>query len=248
MTRFFARVSRLGSAAFAAMLLLVAVPAAADPMEEARRAVNRGDYEAAIKLWLPLAEGGNVDAQIELGDLYTWGARGFAKNEPEGFKWWLRAAERGAPLAQVRIGYSYEMGRGTAQNYAEAVRWYRKAAEEHDDRDAQHSLGSLYARGLGVAQNFGEAAKWYRRSADQWFWEAKFDLGLLYAEGKGVPRDLVQALMWFILARHSAGIDDDRQAKIRKEYDAVAKQMSRADIARAEGLAARFPPYSVPRR
>jgi uncharacterized protein len=230
------------------MALFFAAPAAANPMEEARRAASRGDYATAIKLWLPLAEAGNIDAQMELGSLYSWGARDFAKNEAEGFKWWLKAAEKGNPHAQLRIGYGYEIGRGVARDYAAAARWYRKAADDHDDRDAQHSLGGLYARGLGVAQDYAEAAKWYRRSAAQWLWEAKFDLGELYAAGKGVPRDLVQAYMWFTLAAGSAGTEEDRQSKIRHAREAVAKQMSAGDIRKAEYLAARFPPYSGPSR
>jgi hypothetical protein len=99
-----------------------------------------------------------------------------------------------------------------------------------------------------VPQDYAEAAKWYRRSSDQWFWEAQFALAALYAEGKGVPRDLVQAYTLFTVAAVSAGIEEERQSKIRNARGAVAKQMSPAEIRRAEELAARFPPYSGRRR
>ena len=40
-------------------------------------------------------------------------------------KWWRRAADRGNPSAQIKLGHVYEGGRGgTPIDYTEAYKWY----------------------------------------------------------------------------------------------------------------------------
>jgi uncharacterized protein len=46
----------------------------AGPLEDGQAAYNRGDYATALKLFRPLAEQGNADAQNNLGWLYERGA------------------------------------------------------------------------------------------------------------------------------------------------------------------------------
>lgn len=36
-------------------------------------AVKRGDYQNALKIWLPLANSGVMEAQFNLGHMYRWG-------------------------------------------------------------------------------------------------------------------------------------------------------------------------------
>ena len=65
------------------MSLSLAVPVVAGPMEDARDAYIRKDYATALRLWLPLAEQGDAQAQSNLGSLY-YGGRGRAAGLREG--------------------------------------------------------------------------------------------------------------------------------------------------------------------
>ena len=71
----------------------------------------------------------------------------------------FRAAERGDPRAQTRIGFMYETGHGLPQDYMLAVAWYQRAAEQGYPR-GQHLLGMMYQKGQGVAEDYVTAHKW----------------------------------------------------------------------------------------
>ena len=71
-------------AAFAAIVLLLslAAPVAAGPLEDAAAAYSRGDYATALRLLRPLADQGDAVAQNYLGVMYSrwpWGAAGLRR-------------------------------------------------------------------------------------------------------------------------------------------------------------------------
>ncbi|MDP6526635.1 MAG: tetratricopeptide repeat protein, partial [Kiritimatiellia bacterium] len=68
--------------------------------------------------------------------------------------------------AQLKLGLTYSLGHGVAQDYAQALKWYRKAAEQ-GLAGAQYFLGASYYRGQGVAQDYAQALKWYNLAAAQ---------------------------------------------------------------------------------
>jgi hypothetical protein len=129
----------------------------------------------------------------------------------------------------------YSQGRGVTQNKSEAVRWYRKAAEQGYDM-AQCNLGLMYARGEGVAQDCAEAVKWFQKAAEQGYVKAQHNLGVAHQKGDGVPVDLQSAYMWF----HLAAAQGDSDAK--SQIDALTRQMTPAQIAEAQRLAAEWKP------
>ncbi len=51
-------------------IMALAVPANAGPLEDGLAAYESKDYATALKLWRPLAEQGNADAQNNLGFMY----------------------------------------------------------------------------------------------------------------------------------------------------------------------------------
>jgi TPR repeat protein len=55
--------------------LALAVPVAAGPFEDGLAAHARGDYAAAMRLWRPLADQGNANAQNNLGAMYARAAK-----------------------------------------------------------------------------------------------------------------------------------------------------------------------------
>jgi TPR repeat protein len=97
----------------------------------------------------------------------------------------LRAqAKAGNPIAQLRLGNEYFMGRFPEKNYTIAALWYRKAAQQGNS-SAQFNLALCYERGLGVEKNRFEAFQWYKKAAKKELKQAKFNLALCYA--KGIP-------------------------------------------------------------
>lgn len=144
-------------------------------------------------------------------------------------------ADQGNPYAQTALGEMYRDGKGVPQDNAKAQFWYRLAAAQ-DFPMAQSSLASLYLRGNGVSQDYTEALRWLRLAAAQGEANAQSKLGVMYAEGRAVIQDYVQAHMWFNLAA-ATGIKDAAAAR-----DGLAKEMTPAQIAEAQGLAREWRP------
>ena len=128
-------------------------------------AIVRRDFDSALTILKPLAEQGNVAAQINLGNLYMKGW-GVEQNYHLAQHWYLKAASRGERMAQTKLGILYYYGLGIAQDLAEAARWFQKAAES-GETSAQTILGSLYASGDGVTKNPALAFYWYTMAEEQ---------------------------------------------------------------------------------
>jgi len=82
----------------------------------------------------------------------------------------------------------------------------------------------------------GDALAHFRPLAEQGDNRSQYWLGIMYFEGKGVPKDLVRAYMWLSLAADAG----NRGARIGR--DGIADDMSAAEIAEAERLAASWQP------
>ena len=160
--------------------------------------------EMPIAALRELAEVGDLDAQIELGQRYQAGDGGVQQDYAEAVRWYRRSADQGHALGQAFLGFMYSKGGGVRQDYGEAVRWYRRSAEQGRAL-GQSNLGLMYSTGRGVRQDAAEAARWYRRSADQGHSLGQNNLGVLYRDGRGVSQDDAEAVRWF---RRSADQDE----------------------------------------
>jgi TPR repeat protein len=80
----------------ARVLTLSAVPVAADTWDGAEAAYERGDYETAARLFLPLAEQGDAAAQYNLGVMYGKG-QGVPRDDVLAYMWFNLAAAQGDP-------------------------------------------------------------------------------------------------------------------------------------------------------
>ncbi len=133
----------------------------ADPLSEAKRADTSGNYAEAAKLFKPLAEQGNAEAQYFLGVIYGNG-HGVPQDYKEAVKWYRLAAEQGDTRSQQQLGAIYSLGSMVPQvplDYQEAVKWYRLGAEQ-GDATAQSFLGLMYKIGHGVPQDYVLAHMW----------------------------------------------------------------------------------------
>ena len=103
------------------------ITAWAGDFEEGFAAAQKGDFATALRLWKPLAEQGNVDAQYNLGKMYRNGD-GVAQDYKTAVKWYTLAAEQGDADAQTNLGAMYDKGQGVAQDYVKAHMWFNIAA------------------------------------------------------------------------------------------------------------------------
>jgi uncharacterized protein len=196
-------------------------------------AVRRGDLARAIAIWSPLAEQGNVAAQLNIGIVYAEGKSDHA----EAAKWFQRAAAQNNVTAQLKLGMMYAGGTGVRRDYAEAIKWYRLAAAQNNG-DAQLNLGLLYAGGKGVKRDYVEAARWYRLAAKQHVPDAMFNLAEMYLDGDGVSKDALYAYMWshvsgFFLPRDPAAEARRRIALNRRLERAVSRDQTLRAMAMA---------------
>ena len=222
----------------ALLLWLSAMPGWAG-FEEGVRAYKSGDYPAAIREWLPLAQQGDARAQFLLGALYAQG-HGVPQDYSAAALWFRRAAEQGHVGAQYNLGVRYHEGRGVPRDPPQAAAWFQRAAQQGFAR-AQYNLGVLYANGDGVPRDISQAAQWFRRAAEQEEPKAQYNLGLLYAEGVGVRQDYSEAYVWFTLAAAGMPPGADHDQAIRNR-DIVATRLTPAQLGTAQARARDWQP------
>jgi TPR repeat protein len=210
--------------------------AVAGPVEDGTAAYSKGDYATALRLWKPLAEGGDASAQHNLALLYEDG-KGVPQDYAEAAWWYRMAAEQGLAASEMNLGRLYQLGRGVPQDYAEAAKWWRQAAEQGNAK-AQVGLGDRYGREMcrvmaeipastkesihrclieqGVPQDYVEAVKWYRKAAEQGDANGQVMLGLMYDLGRGVSLNPAEAVKWYTMAAEQG--DGAGQANLGLAY------------------------------
>jgi Calx-beta domain/Sel1 repeat len=149
-------------------LLLAALAAhaslsAAATVGDGQRAYVHRRFEEARRIWAPLAEAGDAQAQVSLGLLFDLG-QGVPADPATAYMWYRRAAEAGLAQAQFNVAVMQDSGVVGPRDAVEAARWYAKAAAQGHHR-AQYNLGQLYSSGDGVPHDIAEAKAWYRAAA-----------------------------------------------------------------------------------
>jgi len=142
--------------------LLAAFPARAD-FTAGVRAYESGDYAGAMAAWLPLAEGDDLAAMRNVGQMYRLGL-GVPADATKAAGWYRRAADKGFDRAQANLATMHLTGEGVAQDFREAARWFDAAARQ-GHTISQYNLAVLYERGLGVPRDEARALGWYNLAA-----------------------------------------------------------------------------------
>lgn len=148
-------------------LFAAAWVSAADPLGDALKAYDSGDYKKAVTLLRPLADRGDSIAQLKLGMLYYYGY-GVPEDEPRAMSWLKMSAAQGNLDAMYNMGNILTFAADTAKLSpdadVDAVKWYFEAARA-GHRDAQYALGLMFLAGKGVVQSQEEGVAWIRRAA-----------------------------------------------------------------------------------
>jgi len=164
-------------------MALTAPVAAQQTVKAGIEAWQKGDYDAAVAIWRPLAEQGDADAAFNLGQAYRLG-RGVIVNLGAAQTWLGRAADKGHLDAQTTLGLLlFQNG-----NRAGGLRWLKIAAERGEPRGMLVYGTALY-NGDGVPRDPILAYAYVSRSAAQGLPPAKETLSEM---DKVIPVDIRQ--------------------------------------------------------
>ena len=144
---------------------LIAVAAAAPlPAQSVKAGIDAwqsADYSKAVAIWRPLAEGGDADAQFNLGQAYRLG-RGVPLDLGAAKIWFERAARSGHLDAQTTLGLlTFQNG-----DRAAGLKWLKAAAEQGEPR-ALLVYGTALFNGDGIPQDKVLAYAYVSRAAAQ---------------------------------------------------------------------------------
>ncbi|RHZ67389.1 hypothetical protein Glove_301g66 [Diversispora epigaea] len=163
-------------------------------MENKNKTINIEEEE--FFQYLKSAEGGDSDAQNNLGRCYSNGI-GITKDEEKAFQWYLKSAEEGNLKGQFNIGNCNEHGIGTVKDEGKAFKWYLKSAKGGDS-DAQFNIGRFYFNGIGITKDDEKAYYWYLKSAEGGNIKGQFNIGICNEHGIGTVRDEEKAFQWYM--------------------------------------------------
>lgn len=168
------------------------------------------DKEKAHDWYKKSAEAGNIMALHALGESYFTG-NGADPDYPEAKKWFLKAAERGHGLSQLRLGFLYAEKHfsGLSPDYGEAEKWFLKAAEQNTE-DAAFRLGNFY-NNYKIPPDYAQGYIWIKKAAENGHRVAMFDLSRILMDGRGGEKDIAAGLDWM----EQAAELDLLQAQIR---------------------------------
>ena len=156
---------------------------------------NDVDYFNRIK---PLAEKGNVEAEIALAEAYFYG-RGVAEDRQEAVKWYAKAAEAGDPSAQASLGLCLFRGWGCAKDHSMAADWFTKAAEA-GNLSAMNGLAYSYLHGFGVEKDVLAGFNWALKAAERGHHPSQTMVAECYLDGIGVEKNIERAETWLYRA------------------------------------------------
>ena len=202
----------LGIILFATILVVQASTSSAGTLEEGYRAVEQGNYELALKIWQPLAESGDPQAQYYIGWLYVNGF-GVPQDYRKAEEYWILAAAGGSAEAKTDLEKLYidqpalvsSAGQEIPSSdsilaqaedafqrgdYSTALQLLKPLADQGDTY-AQLNLGMMYYNGNGTPKNYAEAERYWLLSAAQGNEIARDQLKLIYATPSSPPQPAV---------------------------------------------------------
>ncbi|MGJ8580747.1 MAG: tetratricopeptide repeat protein [Psychromonas sp.] len=162
---------------------------------EGYEAAHSGNYEKAVKIWLPLAEKGDAPAQYTIGWMYESG-QGVKQDLKKAVYWYKKSAQQEYEAAQYVLGTLYEKGSGVEQNSETALRYYLLAAKQGDSI-SQFQVGNYYQYGIGTYKDNEKSILWYEKAAKQGHVNAQIDLGKIYQSGEALEINYEKSVQWY---------------------------------------------------
>jgi len=197
-------------------------PTPQEALRSGTQALRQGRTDQGVMELEYAAEQGVAGAIWKLGRMYADGA-GVKMNRARAYEYFRRLTTlnvddnsrspnaRFLANAFVTLGlYHLEGIPGTLKADPNLAReMFRYAASYFADPEAQYYLGQLYLLGKGAPKDAIQAARWLRLSANKGDHRAQALLGGMLFKGEEVSRQAALGLFWLIVAKDSAGPEED---------------------------------------
>jgi TPR repeat protein len=209
----------------------------ASSLEAGLSALERGHYGTALRALLPLANDGDANAQVILGNLYEQGL-GVKQSYESALAWYQKAGDQDSPEGQYNAGLLYFNGTGVAKDYRAAYEWFNDAADAGSIEGA-YMLGVMYHEGHGVPINFEQARHWFLTSAKQGYANAQLMYAFMLQAGFGAPSDPAKAMVWAKIAEIN-GAENSIKVSIPSSMTLSDLEVETAEKIAAECLASEY--------
>ncbi|XP_030753370.1 protein sel-1 homolog 1 [Sitophilus oryzae] len=153
-----------------------------------------------------LAEKGDVQAQVGLGQLHYQGGRGIDLDYQKAMHYFTQAADAGNPMAMAYLGKIYLDGSDEVEANNDTAFKYFKKASDLNNPVGLSGLGLMYLYGKGVEKDYDKAYKYFLAAADQGWVDGQLQLGNMHFGGLGVKKDYKLANKYFSLASQSGHV------------------------------------------
>lgn len=151
--------------------------------------------DPAVRVLMTKAQGGDADAQYELGEHYETG-KGLTQDEGTALEWYFKACNQNHIEAQMKVRELYQNNQGFFKDETRAFNTLKQKADQGDSF-ASVQVATMYRDGKGTAQNHEVAYKLYLPEAQKGNIVAQVNVGLMYENGWGVARDYEKAVFWY---------------------------------------------------
>ncbi|RIB03045.1 hypothetical protein C2G38_1990496, partial [Gigaspora rosea] len=121
---------------------------------------------------------------------------GVEKDEKKAFRYYMKAAELGKPVAMQDVSLCYYYGIGVEINYQKSFEYCKRSADL-GNADGMNSVGRSYEFGFGVDQDYNKAFEYYKKSASIGYIGAMYGVARCYRNGIDTKRNIQNANYWF---------------------------------------------------
>lgn len=176
-------------------------------LEYARLLMTTGNgvkqnWDKAVEMLQRASDGGNHDADWELGLLYEHGNH-VVKDESRAYALYKSSADAGSPIGLYLVAHCYQHGIAVTEDHAVSDSLYAKSIEglmqlvPDEDMYVLNFIGSAYFWGDGVKVDRKKAFGYYLISAGKGNPETQYKVGSCYEKGQGTARDMSEAVSWY---------------------------------------------------
>ncbi|OQV18486.1 Protein sel-1-like protein 1 [Hypsibius exemplaris] len=169
-------------------------------------AVNTNMDDDLMQYYTYVAEKGDNQAQVILGQLYLQGSRGLPQDRALAHQYFSKAAAADSPSAHAHLGRMYLEGSPEVrQSNATAFTHFTAAAEAKNGM-GHSGLGLMYLYGRGVAVDYALAVKHFKAAVEANSVDGQVQLGIMLFHGLGVERDLTKSIKMLTAASQSGSV------------------------------------------
>lgn len=133
-----------------------------------------------IEYYQLLADKGDVQTQVGLGQLHYQGGHGIPVDHQRALHYFLPAANAGNAVAMAFLGKIYLEGSENIKADNETAFKYFSKAAELGNPVGQSGLGLMYLQGKGVSKDTAKAYNYFTQAAEQGWVDGQLQLGNMY--------------------------------------------------------------------